>query len=285
MIVATVSAGILALSPINVAVNRLNLPDPFMILFLIAAAWAAMKSLDSRRGLAWVLLAGLFVGLAFNTKMLAAYIPLPAIGLAVVVGTAGSWWKRIGRGVSFGVSVIVCSLPWIVIVDLWDKSVRPYIGGSTNNTVWDLVFGYNGFGRVDGNAQGGGGFGGGGFGGGGLGGPGGVFGGSPGLFRLWNDAVGGQIVRLIPLGVAAAVAGVWLHRKDRARLAGVVMFGMWAVVCGVVFSYAKGHVPQLLHERARAGPRCDHRHRWRRARRGCSSRAGRGSPSSWARCS
>ncbi len=74
------SAGILALSPINVAVNRLNLPDPFMILFLVAAAWAAMKSLDSRRGLAWVLLAGLFVGLAFNTKMLAAYIPLPAIG-------------------------------------------------------------------------------------------------------------------------------------------------------------------------------------------------------------
>ena len=182
-----------------------------------------------------MLLAGLFVGLAFNTKMLAAYIPVPAIGLGGLIGTAGSWWKRIGRGVAFGVSAIVCSLPWMVVVDLWDKSARPYIGGSTNNTVWDLVFGYNGFGRVDGNGQGGGGLG-----GGGLAGPGGVFGGSPGTFRLWNDAVGGQIAWLIPLGVAAAVAGVWLHRRHRARLAGVVMFAMWAAICGAVFSYAKG---------------------------------------------
>ena len=167
--------------------------------------------------------------------MLAAYIPVPAIGIGVLIGTAGSWWKRIGRGVAFGVSAIVCSLPWMVVVDLWDKSARPYIGGSTDNTVWDLVFGYNGFGRVDGNGQGGGGLG-----GGGLAGPGGVFGGSPGTFRLWNDAVGGQIAWLIPLGVAAAVAGVWLHRRHRARLAGVVMFAMWAAICGAVFSYAKG---------------------------------------------
>ena len=235
VIAATVSGAILALSPINVAINRLNLPDPFMALFLIAAAWAVMKSLDSRKGLAWVLLAGLFVGLAFNTKMLAAYIPVPAIGIGVLIGTAGSWWKRIGRGVAFGLSAVVCSLPWMVVVDLWDKSARPYIGGSTDNTVWDLVFGYNGFGHVDGNGQGGGGLG-----GGGLAGPGGVFGGSPGTFRLWNDAVGGQIAWLIPLGVSAAVAGMWLHRRHRARLAGVVMFAMWAVICGAVFSYAKG---------------------------------------------
>ena len=106
----------------------------------------------------------------------------------------------------------------MVVVDLWSKSARPYIGGSTNNTVFDLVFGYNGFGRVDGNGQGGGGQ----IAGGGLNGPGGVFGGSPGLFRLWNDAVGGQIAWLLPLGVAAAVAALWLHRRDRAKMAGVV---------------------------------------------------------------
>jgi 4-amino-4-deoxy-L-arabinose transferase-like glycosyltransferase len=168
--------------------------------------------------------------------MLAAYIPVPAIGLAVLIGTPGSWWRRIGRGVAFGASAIVCSLPWMVVVDLWSKSARPYIGGSTNNTVFDLVFGYNGFGRVDGNGQGGGGQ----VGGGGLGGPGGVFGGSPGLFRLWNDAVGGQIAWLLPLGVAAAIGALWLHRRDRARMAGVVMVVMWAVICAVVFSYAKG---------------------------------------------
>ena len=89
--------------------------------------------------------------------------------------------------------------------------------------------------------------------------------GRPGLFRLWNDAVGGQIAWLIPLGVAAAVAGVWLHRKrpspargrcDVRDVGGRLRRGV---------QLREGHVPQLLHERARAGPRCDHRHRWRRA--------------------
>jgi hypothetical protein len=36
----------------------------------------------------------------------------------------------------------------MVIVDLIPASSRPYIGGSTDNTVWDLVIGYNGFGRI-----------------------------------------------------------------------------------------------------------------------------------------
>ena len=261
IVAATVSAGILALSPINVAVNRLNLPDPFMILFLVAAAWAVMRSLDSEHGLRWVLLAGLFVGVAFNTKMLAAYIPVPAIGLAVLIGTTGSWWRRIGRGLAFGASALVCSLPWMVVVDLWSKSARPYIGGSTNNTVFDLVFGYNGFGRVDGNGQGGGGQ----VTGGALNGPGGVFGGSPGLFRLWNDAVGGQIAWLLPLGVAAAVAALWLHRRDRARMAGRRHVRGVGRHLRRGVQLREGNVPQLLHERARAGARCDHRHRWRRA--------------------
>jgi 4-amino-4-deoxy-L-arabinose transferase-like glycosyltransferase len=45
----------------------------------------------------------------------------------------------------------------MVVVDAWPASDRPYIGGSTNNTVLNLALGYNGFSRVDGQSQGGGG--------------------------------------------------------------------------------------------------------------------------------
>jgi 4-amino-4-deoxy-L-arabinose transferase-like glycosyltransferase len=64
---ATVAGLVLALTPISVAVDRLNLPEPFYILALVGAAWAVLHSIDSRRWWAWIALAGLLVGIAFNT--------------------------------------------------------------------------------------------------------------------------------------------------------------------------------------------------------------------------
>ena len=76
---ATIAGLVLALTPISVAVNRLNLPEPFMILALVGAAGATLQSLESRRWWAWTALAGCLVGVAFNTKMLAAWIPGPGV--------------------------------------------------------------------------------------------------------------------------------------------------------------------------------------------------------------
>src|SRR4029079_19372873 len=129
--------------------------------------------------------AGVLVGLAFNTKMLAAAIPLPAIGLAVLLGTPRSWLGRVKRGAVFAVATVLASLPWMVAVTLTPAHSRPYVGGSTNNSIWDLVFGYNRLARVDGTGQG--------FhgrplsGGGGRLGRGGIIGGAPGPFRLIGD--------------------------------------------------------------------------------------------------
>ena len=131
----------------------------------------------------------------------------------------------------------------MVIVDLWPASSRPYVGGSTNNTVRNLVFGYNGIGRVDGTGQIGGG-GGGGAGGrapfGNLGGPGGVFGGAAGWLRMFGDAVGGQIAWLLPLAGVACAFGLWHWRRDRTRLAAVALWGGWLALYFVIFSNAKG---------------------------------------------
>jgi 4-amino-4-deoxy-L-arabinose transferase-like glycosyltransferase len=154
---ATIAAAVLALTPISVAVNRLNLPEPFMILALLGAAGAVILSLDSRRWWIWVALAGTLVGFAFNVKMLAAWIPGPA--LALVLATRSISWTSARqlflRLALLGVTTIAISASWMLIVDAWPASDRPYIGGSTDNTVFDLVLGYNGFSRVDGASQGG----------------------------------------------------------------------------------------------------------------------------------
>jgi 4-amino-4-deoxy-L-arabinose transferase-like glycosyltransferase len=230
----TLAGAVLALSPVNVAVNRLNLPDPFMILFLVAAAWAVLRSLDDdRRGVWFVVLAGVLVGLAFNTKMLAAAIPVPALGLALLLGTLGGWARRLGRTALFGVVSLAASLPWILVVDAVGRSSRPYVGGSTNDTVWNLVFGYNGLSRVDGGQ-------GGGPGGAFSGGVGSVIAGTPGKWRLFGAALGPQIAWLLPLAVVGGLATAWFIRVDRPRLASVVLWLGWLVLFGVVFSEAKG---------------------------------------------
>jgi 4-amino-4-deoxy-L-arabinose transferase-like glycosyltransferase len=100
--------------------------------------------------------------------------------------------------------------------------------------VWDLILGYNGFGRLTG-AEGGG------LGGGPGGGAG--FGGTPGLTRLFDEQVGSQIGWLLPLAAVGLVAGLWLTRRaprtGRAR-AGWLLFGGWAAVHVAVFSGAQG---------------------------------------------
>src|ERR1700712_5095957 len=87
LVAATVAALVLAVSPVNVAVNRLNLPEAWLILFLLGAVWAVQHALTSARSIRWLLLAGTFVGLAFNTKMLAAYLVVPGLGMAVLLGS------------------------------------------------------------------------------------------------------------------------------------------------------------------------------------------------------
>ena len=249
---AAVSGLALATTPIFVAVARLDLPDPFMVLFLLLASWAVLQSFESRRGWRWVAAAGVLVGLAFNTKMLAAGLAVPAIGLMLLIGTRGGWRRTLGRAAVFGVAAAVVSLSWIVAVDSVDPSSRPYVGGSTDDTVSDLVLGYNGLSRVSGGSTGssagpGGRFAGAPPGGaatpggvGGMNGAGGVMGGTASASRLVADPLGGQIAWLFPLAALGAVAGGWQMRRRRSELAIVALFVGWFVVHAVIFSRAEG---------------------------------------------
>ncbi len=156
VIAATISGLVLALTPISVAVDRLNLPEPFLLLTLIGAAGCVLKSLEkTRHWLWWTIGAGLLIGVAFNTKMLVGWIPGPALALAILIGMRGDWWKQyrewIPRLAVFGTVALIASASWMLVVDAWPSGSRPYIGGSTDNSVYNLAVGYNGIGREQGD--------------------------------------------------------------------------------------------------------------------------------------
>ncbi|MGW2835532.1 ArnT family glycosyltransferase [Streptomyces sp. NPDC001286] len=238
---ALLAALVMTLTPITVAINRDNNPDTLLVLFLVAAAYALTRALqtDSDRHSTWWLCAsGFLIGCGFLTKMMAAWMVLPALTVAWLVGARGTWPARTWRLLVAGAVCAVSSLWWVVMVAWWPGE-KPYIGGSTDGGAWDLVTGYNGLGRIFGERAGGG----------GMGNFAGGFGGQAGLLRLFNDQVAGQISWLLPAsGVAlvVAVAAAVLRRRgsesagEALAASGWLLWGTWLVVCGLVFSTQEG---------------------------------------------
>ncbi len=71
----------LALTPITVAISRHNNPDALLVLCCVAALWFAVRALEDGRT-RWLVLAGVCVGLGFETKMGVALLVVPGIALA-----------------------------------------------------------------------------------------------------------------------------------------------------------------------------------------------------------
>ncbi|MGF7235235.1 MAG: glycosyltransferase family 39 protein [Frankia sp.] len=237
-----VAALALTLTPITVAVSRDNLPEPTMILLLLLAAWAVAAAI-SRGRFRLLAAASVFVGLAFTTKMLQAYLVVPGLALAFVVTAVVGWRKRVIHLLGAGVIMVAVSATWMTIVDLTPKADRPYVGSSTNDTVRQLVFGWNGLGRVFGGGSGAGGSGSGGAAGAGANLVNTVTGDHAGIGRLFDGRTGGQIAWLIPFAALALVSGLVLAgrrpRVDPVR-SGLLMWGGWAVGCWAVFSLSTG---------------------------------------------
>ena len=133
-----------------------------------------------------------------------------------------------------GVAIVVSAGWWVAIVALWPASSRPMIDGSSDNSIINLITGYNGLGRI---------FGSGGPGGGGGGGAGGNFSGATGVLRLFNSLMGGQASWLLPAALLALGAGLVATRRaprtDRTRAA-LLLWGGWLIVSGLVFSLSSG---------------------------------------------
>jgi 4-amino-4-deoxy-L-arabinose transferase-like glycosyltransferase len=151
---ALLAGAVMALTPVAVLMFRFDNPDALLVLLLTAAGYALIRALEGPRALRWMLLAGALVGFGFLAKMLQAFLVLPGFGLVYLLLAPTGLGRRLGHLLAAGAAVIVSAGWWIAIVQLWPAASRPYIGGSTNGSVWDLIFGYNGFGRLTG-AEGG----------------------------------------------------------------------------------------------------------------------------------
>jgi 4-amino-4-deoxy-L-arabinose transferase-like glycosyltransferase len=147
------SALALAVFPSFVAVSRDNNLDAVLILLMILACGLGLRAIDSGR-LLTLLGCAVLVGVAFNTKTLAAYLVVPGLALGYLVCAPGSLVRRSTQLLAAGAVLALVSASWSLVVELTPASQRPFVGGSVNNTERDLTFGYNGFGRVEGQVGG-----------------------------------------------------------------------------------------------------------------------------------
>ena len=150
---AVAGALTLAVFPSFVAVSRENGVDPVLILLLILACGAGLRACETGR---WRTLVscGVLIGLAFNTKTLAAYLVVPPIAVAYFVCAPGLLLRRVWQIAVAALAMLLVSFAWVAFVELTPASQRPYVGSSTNNTELGLTFEYNGFGRVEGQVGG-----------------------------------------------------------------------------------------------------------------------------------
>lgn len=149
---ALVSALILAVTPIFVAISRNNTIDGLLILTLILATDQALKAAE-RSSLKHLIYAGIFIGLGFNIKMLQAYMIVPAVYLTYLVFSKEKVLKRVASCAISVVILVALSLTWVVVVDLTPEDSRPYVGSSENNSAIDLTLGYNGINRIIGGGK------------------------------------------------------------------------------------------------------------------------------------
>ncbi|HEX4245856.1 MAG TPA: glycosyltransferase family 39 protein, partial [Acidimicrobiales bacterium] len=229
---ALISGALLALTPVAVLMFRFNNPDALLVLLLVVAAYATVRALE-RAQTWWLVLAMACVGTGFITKMLQAFIIVPVIGLVYLLFAPTPLGRRLRQLLLAAVALVVSAGWWVAAVALTPAASRPYIGGSQDNNILNLIFGYNGFGRLSGNESGS------------VGGAGaaGSRWGATGWSRLFGPDMGGQVSWLLPAALVLLAAGLWItlraSRTDRARAA-LVFWGGWLLLTGAIFSFAAG---------------------------------------------
>jgi 4-amino-4-deoxy-L-arabinose transferase-like glycosyltransferase len=223
------AGALLALTPVAYSMFRFNDPDALLMLLLALAAYCIVRALESART-RWLVLAGGLVGLAFLTKELMAFLPVPGMGLAYLWAAPTSLKRRVGQLLAAGAAIVVGAGWWVLAVALTPPGRRPYLDGSTDNSELNRALVSNGLSRL-------------------LHGPAATVrsletAGEPAaLTRLFDVRVSGYISWLLPAALLLLVAGLWLTRRaprtDLTR--GVLlMFGSWLVLGGLVLSFMGG---------------------------------------------
>jgi len=221
---ALIAALILAASPATVALNRGNIADTAMTLFLVLAADAISAAIVSGRQ-RHLIYAGVWVGIAFQAKMLEAWVVLPALGLAYLFGRTDGMAHKIRQVIVAGLVAGVVSLSWMTIVTFTPAHDRPYVDGSQHNSVYQQVFVYDGFGRTgqqSGFQQ---------FSAGLHLSPELLYGTPPAWNRLVQGDLGRDTGWLLPAAIAVGIGGLFTRRRSF-----FILWAGWLIPMAYVFS-------------------------------------------------
>lgn len=137
---------IYATTPVVVLMSRFNNPEPLMGLLTVAAAYFVVRAVEDNRW-SWYLLTGTALGLGFMAKQIQAFLPIPALVLAVLLFGAGRLRSRLLKLLGALTALVVSGGWWMAMVDLTPAGNRPYVGGSASNSVIELTLDYNGLAR------------------------------------------------------------------------------------------------------------------------------------------
>ncbi len=143
------AGAVFALTPAAVAADRSNLADSCLVLVLLVAAWAWLNA--SKKGYSrWLFLGAALVGVAFNVKLLAAYIVLPTFYMIYWLCAPLRRGKRFMHLGLATVALLIVSFSWPMLVELTPTDRRPFVGDTNSNSAFTLAFGSKGFGNVAG---------------------------------------------------------------------------------------------------------------------------------------
>jgi 4-amino-4-deoxy-L-arabinose transferase-like glycosyltransferase len=173
------AGALLAITPVAALMFRFNNPDALLVCLLVAGAYCLTRALEGA-STRWVVAAGTMIGFAFLAKMMQAFLVLPAFGLVYLVAAPTGLRRRVLQMLAGTAAIVVSAGWWVAIVALWPVGSRPLIDGSPDNSILNLIVGYNGLGRIFGASGPGG------------GGGGANFSGATGALRLFDSEMGAQ---------------------------------------------------------------------------------------------
>ena len=244
------AAGVFALTPVAASLFGKVLEDAALTCLLVLAAAAWQRAVETGR-LRSLVLCGVWVGLAFQAKMLQSWAVLPAFALVYLLAAPPRFLVRLRHTLVAGAVCLAVSLSWVIIATVTPAGDRPYVDGSTNNSAAAMVFGYNGlarFGSVGVSAAGTGSV---------AATQGARFGGgtsSSGWLKLLQHDLASQVGWLYPVALAGIAFGLW--RRGRGRTdgvrAGALMWTGWLLLTGLALS--AGSVPHSTYVVALAPP-------------------------------
>ena len=221
---------VLAVTPVAALMFRFNNPDALLVLLMIASVWALLRGVETGKT-KWLLITGMFVGFGFLTKQLQVMLVVPPLALTYLIAGSPKFLTRLWQLFGALGAMTVAAGWWLLIVEVWPASSRPWVGGSQNNSILELTLGYNGFGRLSGDETGS------------VTPGGGSMWGETGIFRMFDASQGGQIAWLIPAALILLVVGLVLRgrapRTDVQR-ASLIVWGSWLLVTGLTFSFMAG---------------------------------------------